>query len=296
MSIRKNLQHVVGLALGAAALASGQTAIASAAHADVTSIYDAPYVTSANNSTALKSVTAYCPSGLVVLGGGAEIGGGADNVYFRTLTPLRNVSTGRYGYQAIAVAHHGYTGIWQVSVHALCTAAPPGYELRESISASGSNWFASTSTACSTGKQILAAGGSTRTASGLDSHVTLLGLQPSPAATGSAHVWAQEDGAFSGTWDLVSTAVCATQPPGYISRDVAGTTTSSTQEWANAGCPTGTRVYSAGGWSVVSAQGTSPAGLVEVEALPQGQLALFGAASHTPASLTGVNARVICGR
>ena len=282
------LATLVGVALG-------QAALATPAFAEVPLLSESAYVHSANNSAALKTVDAYCPTGQVVIGGGAETSNSL--AQFRTLTPFRNVSTGQYGYKAIAVSH-GVAGSWQVSAKARCAPAPAGYQLTSTTSASSSNYFTFQHTACGAGRQILAAGGSVRTQAGDDAKVTLLGVRPEPDAGNiGASAWGQEAGSYSGSWDVIATAVCATTPSRYTTKDVANTGggSANNQEFASGSCPTGTRLYSAGGYAVATAQGTVPPGLIELEAITSGQLGLIGSGDTHPQQPGQVQLRLVCG-
>jgi len=293
--IKSRLRTVGGLLAAIVGVALGQAALATPAFAEVPLLSDTGYIRSANDATAYKTVDAYCPTGQVVIGGGAETSNSL--AQFRTLTPFRNVVTGQYGYKAIAVSH-GVVGSWQVSAKARCAPAPAGYELKSTTSVASSNYFTFQHASCGAGRQVLAAGGSVRTQPGDDAKVTLLGVRPDPEANNiGASAWGQEAGSYSGTWDVIATAVCATTPTGYTTKDVANTSggAANNQEFASGSCATGTRIYSAGGYAIATAEGTVPPGLIELEAMTSNQLGLIGSGDTHAQQRGQIQLRLVCG-
>src|SRR3954453_7629783 len=83
---------------------------------------------SLSNTSAVKFVTASCPTGTVATGGSAVVGGAPDA---RIDTAVPNSS----GYTVVATAPRGgVTGTWTLVVTAVCVAPPPGLEYRPAFS------------------------------------------------------------------------------------------------------------------------------------------------------------------
>ena len=68
------------------------------------------------NSTSPKAVTATCPAGKKVLGGGVEIGGAGRG----RVTPTENKPTGDNAWEAEAFEAVATAATWKVVVHAIC--------------------------------------------------------------------------------------------------------------------------------------------------------------------------------
>jgi hypothetical protein len=115
--------------------------------------------TSANDSSSPKSVSAVCPAGTVVLGGGGQITNGAGQVLLTALEPV-NASNSYH-----ARGHEdddGYNGNWQVTAYAMCARAPAGLQYMSRTGVEQSATFGHYVTVqCPTGKHLIGYGGRT---------------------------------------------------------------------------------------------------------------------------------------
>ena len=195
---------------------------------------------SVSDSATTKTISAACPAGTRILGGGGEIVGGAGQVLLTAFEPVS--STNRY-----SVRGHedddGYTGNWQVIAYAVCGNSPAGLEY---ITDSGQPQSASfghyTTARCTPGKHFLGFGGRTNDGAG---HVSLEGMNPFEPA--EVLVPAAEDpNGFSGLWSLTAHLVCANPISGW-ERVFARTPSdsSASPKTITVSCPAGKRVHSA---------------------------------------------------
>lgn len=236
------------LAVLFAAAIAGQALVATAAHA--VPGRTVVFANSASDSTPRKTARAFCPSGTVVVGGGAALqASGRESITFRTVTPFRSVVDGRYGYTVIAEESTPFTGSWSMAVRAICAPAPAGYEIKSVTLDSSTTTPKSVSARCSAGKKALAPGGTVRGPNFLSPQLTLRGVLVNAARDGAFAI----GDATSGEWDMIATVVCATQPAGYtvIERDVTATQADSV---AQAVCPAG-KVHGSGGLFIPSVAG-----------------------------------------
>jgi hypothetical protein len=231
--------------LSAAALALGvatATVLVAAAPAQAVPGLVRVSETSATNSSTSKSVTAQCPAGTTVIGGGGHAGNLSGEVFVTGLRPV--VSLFGTGYQTIASEDEtGYAGNWYVSSFALCAPAPPGLEYRWTTSPVGSQSSRGATATCTAGKRVLGTGAVINDGG---RHVGLSHVLPTPAvATQVAAVAHEDETGYGGSWSITSWAVCANPLPGY--QRVVGTPTTFPTS-ATAWCPAGTEIHGAGGY------------------------------------------------
>ena len=202
---------------------------------------------SATDSTNTKVVRAFCPSGTVVVGGGAALQGvGSDVIKFRTLTPFQH-GTDSYGYEAIALEIRPTSSNWSIAARAVCAPKPAGYEVKSVRIASGSESAKTASVTCGGGRRALAPGGTVRGPSLGTTQITLLGALVDNAHTGAFAIGREAAAGFSGTWDMIATVVCANQPAGYavLSNDV-NSATGQTDVASTATCTGSAKVHGTG--------------------------------------------------
>ncbi|MFI6317577.1 hypothetical protein ACIBG8_08655 [Nonomuraea sp. NPDC050556] len=244
------MKIIATVALAAAALA-GQLVTTAAASAAVPG-RTAVFANSAGDSTASKTARAFCPSGTVVVGGGAALQAlGSDSVKFRTVTPFRSVVDGRYGYTVIAEELRPFASNWSVAARAICAPAPAGYEIR-SVTVAGSSVTPKTAAAtCSPGRKALAPGGTVRGSN----QVTLRGAVVNNARDGAFAIGDEVVAGFSGTWDMIATVVCANQPTGYAVVENQVASNGQPDSAVQVTCPPGTTVHGTGGLIIPSTAG-----------------------------------------
>lgn len=242
------------IALAAVALA-GQLVTTAAASAAVPG-RTAVFANSASDSTARKTARAYCPSGTVVIGGGASLQAlGSDTVKFRTVTPFRSVVDGRYGYTVIAEELRPFASNWSLAVRAICAPAPAGYEIRSVTIPGNSNPANTAAATCSPGRKALAPGGTVRGPQTLTPKVTLRGAMVNNARDGAFAIGEEVVGGFSENWDMIATVVCANQPTGYTVVENQVASNGQPDSAAQVTCPPGTTVHGTGGLIIPSTAG-----------------------------------------
>lgn len=266
--------------LSAAALALGvaaATVLVAAAPAQAVPGLVRVSESSASNSSTSKSVTAQCPAGTTVIGGGGYAGNLSGEVFVTGLRPV--VSLFGTGYQTTASEDDtGYAGNWDVSSHALCAPAPPGLEYRWVTSPAGSQSSRSATATCTAGKRVLGTGAVINDGG---RHVGLSHVLPTPAVpTHVAAVAHEDETGYGGSWSITSWAVCADPLPGY--QRIVGTPTTFPTS-ASVGCPPGTEIHGAGGyvnggWGQVRLVGVYPVLLAGGYALAQTDETGYGGA------------------
>jgi hypothetical protein len=151
-----------------------------------------------------KGLSALCPTGLVVIGGGAKVtGAGQSWVHLGTLQPQE--PTNSFGVVAWEV-EPGTNFNWQLNVFAICVQPLPGlvYRYDDTFGDRSSESGQSLDLWCPAGTAVIGMGAYV---SG-DGQVLLQGMYP--AATNAVRAWAHEDwNGYDQTWGLGVWAVCA---------------------------------------------------------------------------------------
>lgn len=200
-------------------------------------------LTSAHDSTAVKTVTATCPPGTAVIGGGGHV---VDSPFHILLTGLRPVVTVfGAGYQVTATEDEsGFGGNWRLRVHAVCAPAPPGLQYWWTVTGSSSEPSRDVAVQCPEGRRVLGTGA---VISGGGQQVGLRRIRPTATLStviGGAH---EDATGYGGSWSLAAWAVCAYPPRGLelvsASTDAEGFAANS----ALAECPAPKRVHGVGG-------------------------------------------------
>lgn len=164
-------------------------------------------VESLADSTAEKSVTAVCPAGKRVIGGGGSPG----TVEFVTARILTAVAPNSTLTSVTATAHEdeaGYTPDWTVVAYAVCATAPPGLQRVAATSPLGSDEFSQAIVNCPAGKHVLGVGGAIN---GGEGQVLIDDLK-TDAALSKATVTAFEDTTgFGPDFNVTAYAICVTR-------------------------------------------------------------------------------------
>ncbi|MFI9174819.1 hypothetical protein [Streptomyces lincolnensis] len=234
---------ILGAALG------GQGLMATPAEADrlldePTAVSGYTYVerVSKLDSTSSRSVSAPCPSGKVVLAGGARIVGGGQRVLLRGTHP--SVSSSRHTWSASAQEVSGGTRArWYVRAYAVCAAKPAGLVHRQASSKLDSGSPKSAATRCRAGTRLIGLGARVVGADhrvGVNSVTASRGLTSSSARAGEAVSTPLR-------WAVISYSVCA-KPLQQVLRESAwkSVTGAAQSQTAFARCPLGSRAYGTG--------------------------------------------------
>jgi hypothetical protein len=202
MHVRRRLATI--LALTGMAGAGGLVAAVPAQAVGDVQVIDA---ISANDSVAIKSVTATCPAGEVVYGGGGTIGGGTGHdVRLSGLRPVVNL-LGLSGFQATATEDDtGYADDWTVRAYAVCGPKLAGHQVVWQTSPSSSDSSRSATAVCPNGKKVISAGGAVANGGG---GVVLQLIVPNNDLEWVAVNAYEDETGYTGKWQLTAYAVCA---------------------------------------------------------------------------------------
>ncbi|HUQ58858.1 hypothetical protein [Lentzea sp.] len=225
----RKLTALVGTGLMVAAMLT-TTATAQAA---VTTVH--VKAVSGIDSTEPKSATATCPAGMVVTGGGFSTATGVGNDGSVVMDELITGSTSVTG-----TAYEDADGTaknWGITVFAVCSTPPAGYEIKTGRSVNTGSEFEKPAVAtCSPGKVVIGGGFQV---SGALGDVVVDELLPS-----STQVFTKAFEGKAGTasnWFVDAYAVCAFQPAGWQIVNKVGPITSS-GKITTLKCPAGTKV------------------------------------------------------
>jgi hypothetical protein len=211
------------------------------------------------NSEPTKSVTALCPAGKVIVGGGGrvvEIGVPSPQPSRQlTLTQLEPSSSlptqsgPRHGYTVSAAETlPGTNNLWYIDGWALCAKPVVGLAVYEQPSGKSSDSMQATAVGCPPGQVVLGSGARiTYPSSPGGQGVALQVVRPSgtgDVARAQAH---EGPGDYSNPWMVTAIAVCAPKPSGYqIVFWPSLDPPTSVVKTATSTCPGNLRVISAG--------------------------------------------------
>jgi hypothetical protein len=214
-------------AIAAVLLLAGQVLTApaaSAAHASPAATYLKELERTSDLSTfgtqSPRSITAYCPPGKVIVGGGGRVRERGTPTHRLTLTRLEpSISivtpTGiRQGYQVTAATTDpASAGFWAVEAYALCALPITGRHIVATTSTNLADPMQAAAAVCPAGERVLGTGARINNKAG---HGVGLQVARSSASGDIARAQAHEsaDG-FPGTWSVAAFAVCAPEPSGY---------------------------------------------------------------------------------
>jgi hypothetical protein len=186
-----------------------------------------------------KAVTASCPAGKRVLGGGAELLGGESQVALNDVRPNGELTS----VTAVALEDQtGYAGSWSLRAYALCATPPPGLKRIPATSPTNSSNKTVTAT-CPAGKRLLGAGADI---SGGGSEVVVQDIRVDSLTGVTAQGVEDQDGTAS-DWLVHAYAICS-NPVHLLDRVVATSPSNSLKaKGVTATCPAGKRVVGAGG-------------------------------------------------
>jgi hypothetical protein len=279
-------------AFGGQSLASVPAAAAPSAVSGYTYVQQ----TSAFNSTAARSVSAYCPRGKVILAGGAYLVRGGRGVLLRGSYPVHSFFGDRWTASAQELNAAGTSTRWQIGSYAVCANKPAGLTYAKVSSVSDSNGSKSVQRKCPASTRLIGLGARV---TGADYRVGLNAVSITQGLSASAR--ASKASATLQRWAVESHAVCANS---------VGQAFRQTGRWIRPGlspsvtvvknCPQGTRTFGTG----LLLDGSSAAlnRLVPVALHPtpsptphQGTVTVSELTPGTPFSW-GVKAQVLCAR
>jgi hypothetical protein len=194
-----------------------------------------------------QSATVTCPTGKVVIGGGARVNG-ASHVVITKQQPFHNGS----GDGMVVTAQEDQVGIggnWAVQAFAICTDPLNGYAIVSKAGTAGSGAFQGVTATCPAGKVALGTGGRIDNGNGQVNLSTIaeggLGSNRS-TATGTEDL----DG-FNGNWNVTAFSICAT-PNSVTDFQVVQNQASfngAGRKFVTVDCPQGKRVTGAGAFT-----------------------------------------------
>ncbi|WP_030176894.1 hypothetical protein [Spirillospora albida] len=197
------------------------------------------------NSESYRFVTAPCPAGTKVLGGGGRLFNGEKSVALQSLYPFSGSAGDGYAAQALE-SSAGFGGDWYLRAYAVCGDRPSGWEIRYSGGTSlpiGERRKPAT-VRCSAGKVVLGTGG---VVSDVNRGVTFEAVTPTEE---EVRVIGIEDPTDSfplppdfgvGAW-----AVCAAEPAGHQIRWNYSTRTSDSGVGSSSPCEGSRKILGVG--------------------------------------------------
>jgi len=233
----------VVLSAATVALAATPVMIATSASA-VTGLVVVTATSPERGSEDFKGANAVCPAGTSILGGGADIVGGAHSVQLAALNPA---PLGLPANSMWATANEdvlSYAGSWYIKAWAICASGVTGHEIVQASSAEpAGSTFASATATCPAGKKVIGAGGGS---AGKPSYV----LDTIDITSDLNSVYVETIAAESptpGTAPLAQAyAICVNPVSGQqLVRASSGYT--STDKSLSVSCPSGKRLHGTGG-------------------------------------------------
>jgi hypothetical protein len=199
------------------------------------------------DSKVYKSVTAYCPAGTVVIGGGYDLIGAEGSVVLDDFIPNGpSLTVGAGEVVGPGEPSDGTTQTWRITAIAGFALPPPGYQVVPGTSdfKRSSSQFADA--LCPAGLTAIGAGASLSNGWG---QVSLNGvLRFDTGITASA---VDDEDGYSGNWSVTAYAICASgRLPGL--HNVNGSPVNADSSFikvATAYCPAGQQAIGAGWWN-----------------------------------------------
>ena len=210
--MRERIRRLLAPVLGAAVTAGALVAAASPAVAAVPG-HQLVNANSATDSSDVKSVTATCPAGKVLIGTGHRISGASGEVAIDDLRPNGSATTAPTAVTVGAYETDGFAGSWTLHAEAIC-ANVAGAVRVSATGASNSDDSHLTRVNCPAGKTLSGTGYEMVGAVG-DAAVDILAFSiGSPTTRRRSLVRAFEVNPFAGNWTLTAYGICANPLPG----------------------------------------------------------------------------------
>jgi len=196
------------------------------------------------NSLASKSITATCPAGKKVVGGGGRVNGGVSGGNAKVgVTELRPFTGASDGFAVTGFeSDNGFAGSWSVQAYAICANPVAGYQLVTNSNTPSSSSFQLTGVACPSGKRVIGAGARINNPAG---QVSLQANNTdNPLSTQATAAGYEDIDGFAGNWGLTSYAICIPNPvAGFTIASAASANNSDISKIVNVTCPGGTKVH-----------------------------------------------------
>jgi hypothetical protein len=194
-----------------------------------------------HNSSPFQQRSADCPTGTHVIGGGARVENGKDQVRLTQLIPV--VGAGGHSDYFSARAEEpdtGYSSEWEFIVYALCAEASQlhSYKIVSHSTTAGSSRFQQAIATCPSGTLALGGGGAIYDG---DNQVGLQLVRPSGPQDIFRATGREDADGFGLDWHATSYAVCADRISDAAVYDTI------TDTGGNEACPPDKQVYSVGG-------------------------------------------------
>lgn len=157
-----------------------------------------------------KARTANCPTSKRVVGGGAEIGGGAGQVVIEDIRPnatLKSVTANGVEDET------GFDGNWTVTTYAICANPIAGLQLVTATSPSNSTNKSVTAT-CPVGKNLVGVGAERTGGAG---QVVIDAIVPNAQLTSVTVGAAEDETGFASGWSVKAHAICANATQRFVS-------------------------------------------------------------------------------
>src|SRR5262245_20957593 len=162
---------------------------------------------SASDSTTAKQVTAMCPAGKRIFGGGAEIVNGQGQAVVQRLQPRSTATDDRFVVGAREDSN-GYAGAWRLRAFAVCADPLPGQQIIATTAPTSSDSQQSLVGLCPNDQREVGFGGRINNGAGQVRLSDLYDFFGPPSSL--LIVGAREDpDGYAGQWSLSSYIICA---------------------------------------------------------------------------------------
>lgn len=198
---------LLNLGVAAVITLAGVVVLPSPASAALTLVREVAW--SASDPSDSKAATATCPANTRVVGGGADVLVGSNNVHITGLQPNGTANT----FTAFAREHHATDWDWQLVVHAVCAPALAGLTYVSEVTGGDSPYSHTDAALCPSGTKVLGTGA--RVTANDTSKVLLTYVRPTSAGSGAESGAVEMAGGYSGNWWLHTWAICANAPAGW---------------------------------------------------------------------------------
>lgn len=200
-------------------------------------------------SEGFKWAEATCPTGTVVLGGGADIVNGAGQARLVSLIPFDNGAAADTFYGVAIEDGTGFAGNWTMYTWAICGSGVSGWQ-KVSATSSGAVDVVGVGATCPSGKKVIGAGAN------IVGNVNFTFLDTVQPALNLGSVWAEgaREESFAGTVTVTAHAICINPVAGQQLVIASTVSDSASAKWVSVRCPAGTRLHGTGG-SIAAASG-----------------------------------------
>lgn len=197
-------------------------------------------VASGFDSLASKSITANCPAGKKVVGGGGRVNAAGGKAGVTELSPVTGTID---GFKATGFeTDNGFAGTWSIQAYAICANPITGLQVVSKTKAPSSSDFQLEAIGCPTGKRVIGTGARINNPAGQVA-LQAKGTNNPDATFGSVSAYEDIDG-FSGNWGLTAFAICLPNPiAGFSIASASSSWNSDALKIVNVSCPAGTKVH-----------------------------------------------------